>query len=45
MGSTKVLNVLEKLGYVADASFPLYFFREPFVPYHPSTKIGLSLAA
>lgn len=35
-GSTKVLNVLEKLGYRADASFPLYFFRKPFVPYHPS---------
>ena len=37
-GSTTVLNVLEKLGYVADASFPLYFFRKPFVPYHPSAK-------
>ncbi len=37
-GSTKVLNVLEKLGYVADASFPLYFYRKPYTPYHPSTK-------
>ena len=37
-GSTKVLNVLEELGYVADASFPLYFYRDPFVPYHPSKK-------
>ncbi len=37
-GSTKVLNVLEKLGYRADASFPLYFFRKPFVPYHPSAR-------
>jgi peptidoglycan-N-acetylglucosamine deacetylase len=37
-GSTKVLNVLEKLGYVADASFPLYYYRTPFVPYHPSAK-------
>lgn len=35
-GSTKMVNVLEKLGYLADASFPLYFFRKPFVPYHPS---------
>ncbi len=35
-GSTKVVNILENLGYVADASFPLYFYREPFVPYHPS---------
>lgn len=34
--STKVLNVLEKLGYVADASFPLYYYLEPFEPYHPS---------
>jgi hypothetical protein len=37
-GSTKVLNVLEKLGYLADASFPLYFFQKPFAPYHPSSK-------
>ena len=37
-GSTRVLNVLEKLGYLTDASFPLYFFRKPFVPYHPSAK-------
>ncbi|HOW73515.1 MAG TPA: polysaccharide deacetylase family protein [Phycisphaerae bacterium] len=37
-GSTKVLNVLEKLGYLADASFPLYFYQKPFVPYHPSAK-------
>ncbi len=37
-GSTHVVRVLEKLGYVADASFPLYFFRKPFVPYHPSAK-------
>ncbi|MFA7172977.1 MAG: polysaccharide deacetylase family protein [Kiritimatiellia bacterium] len=37
-GSTKVLNVLESLGYLADASFPLYFYREPFAPYHPSSE-------
>ena len=37
-GSTNVLNVLEKLGYLTDASFPLYFYRKPFVPYHPSAK-------
>jgi peptidoglycan/xylan/chitin deacetylase (PgdA/CDA1 family) len=36
--STQVVRVLEKLGYVADASFPLYFFRKPFVPYHPSAR-------
>ncbi|MGV8136566.1 MAG: polysaccharide deacetylase family protein [Mangrovibacterium sp.] len=37
-GSTKVVHILEKLGYIADASFPLYFYAEPFVPYHPSVK-------
>lgn len=37
-GSTKVINVLERLGYVADASFPLYFYGQPFVPYHPSAR-------
>ncbi len=33
-----MINVLEKLGYLADASFPLYFYRKPFVPYHPSAQ-------
>lgn len=37
-GSTTVVNVLEKLGYVADASLPLYFYRTMFVPYHPSAQ-------
>ena len=37
-GSTKVVNILEKLGYIADASFPLYFHGKPFVPYHPSSE-------
>lgn len=35
-GSTQVLNVLEKLGYVADASLPLFFYRNQIEPYHPS---------
>lgn len=35
-GSTAVINALEKLGYVADASYPMYFFRKRFAPYHPS---------
>ena len=35
-GSTKVCNVLEALGYKADASLPLYFYRTSFKPYHPS---------
>lgn len=37
-GSTQVVNVLENLGYISDASFPLYFYQKPFVPYHPSKK-------
>jgi len=37
-GSTKVINALESLGYLADASFPLYFFGKPCTPYHPSSK-------
>jgi hypothetical protein len=37
-GSTNLVNILEKLGYMADASFPLYFYGKPFVPYHPSAN-------
>ena len=37
-GSTNLVNILEKLGYIADASFPLYFYGKPFVPYHPSAN-------
>lgn len=37
-GSTQVVNTLEKLGYISDASFPLYFFGAPFVPYFPSKE-------
>ena len=35
-GSTAVVNGLEKLGYICDASYPMYFYREQFAPYHPS---------
>ncbi len=34
-GSTRVVNVLEALGYKSDASLPLYFYRTMFKPYHP----------
>lgn len=37
-GSTAVCNALEDLGYVADASYPMYFYREQFAPYHPSKE-------
>lgn len=35
-GSTAVVNALEDLGYVADATYPMFFFRERLTPYHPS---------
>ncbi|BBI36336.1 polysaccharide deacetylase family protein [Cohnella abietis] len=35
-GSTALLNSLEKLNYVSDASYPMYFYRERFIPYNPS---------
>ncbi|CAN5138708.1 hypothetical protein BH20BAC1_BH20BAC1_02110 [soil metagenome] len=35
-GSTTVVNVLEKLGYIADASLPMYFYQNQLAPYHPS---------
>ena len=36
-GSTTVVNVLEQLGYISDASFPLYFYQKPLIPYNPSS--------
>lgn len=36
--STAVVNALEELGYVADASYPMYFYREQFAPYHPGRQ-------
>ena len=35
-GSNDVINALEGLGYLADASYPMYFFRDRLGPYHPS---------
>jgi peptidoglycan/xylan/chitin deacetylase (PgdA/CDA1 family) len=35
-GSTAVCNALESLGYISDASYPLYHFAERLAPYHPS---------
>ncbi len=37
-GSTAVVNALEDLGYVADATYPMYYFREQLSPYHPSRE-------
>ncbi|NPV06901.1 MAG: polysaccharide deacetylase family protein [Anaerolineae bacterium] len=43
-GSTAVVNALEDLGYVADATYPMYFYRERLRPYHPNrtdwTQVG-----
>lgn len=35
-GSTSVCNALEDLGYVSDASYPMYFYRDRLQPYHPA---------
>lgn len=35
-GSTNVVNTLEELGYKTDASYPMYFYRKQYAPYHPS---------
>lgn len=37
-GSTAVCNALEAIGFKADASYPLYYYRERFIPYHPSRE-------
>lgn len=37
-GSTAVVNALEALGYKTDASYPMYYYRERLVPYHPSKE-------
>lgn len=34
-GSTAMINCLERLGYLADSSFPAYYHGREFVPYHP----------
>ncbi|MFA5852392.1 MAG: polysaccharide deacetylase family protein [Spirochaetales bacterium] len=37
-GSTTVVNALEELGFTCDVSYPMYFYRERFSPYHPDRK-------
>jgi peptidoglycan/xylan/chitin deacetylase (PgdA/CDA1 family) len=37
-GSTTVINALEETGYTTDASYPMYFYRKQFAPYHPSKE-------
>lgn len=35
-GSTAMVNTLEDMGYLADASYPLFYYRKQLFPYHPS---------
>jgi len=37
-GSTAVVNALEELGYVADATYPMFYFRDRLTPYHPCAE-------
>lgn len=37
-GSTAVCNALEKLGYLCDCTYPMYFYRDKYAPYHPSAE-------
>jgi len=37
-GSTAVCNALERLGYVSDASYPMYYYLQRMEPYHPSAE-------
>ncbi len=37
-GSTTVANALENLGYLTDATYPMYYFQKQLVPYHPSSE-------
>jgi len=35
-GSTNMVNALEDLGYLADASYPLFYYEKRLTCYHPS---------
>lgn len=37
-GSTAMVRALEDMGYAADASYPMYFFKEQLAPYHPGRR-------
>lgn len=37
-GSTAMISALDDLGYVADASFPSYYYSRDFLPYRPSSE-------
>ncbi|MBU0477164.1 polysaccharide deacetylase family protein [bacterium] len=35
-GSSKMLNVLEDLGYLVDTSYPMFYHEKQLMPYHPN---------
>ncbi len=35
-GSTATILALEELGYIADASYPMFYYEKQLVPYHPN---------
>ena len=35
-GSTAMVNALDELGYTADSTYPMYYYRERLTPYHPN---------
>jgi peptidoglycan-N-acetylglucosamine deacetylase len=35
-GSNQVILTLQRLGYLADSSYPTYFYAQRFGPYHPN---------
>jgi peptidoglycan-N-acetylglucosamine deacetylase len=37
-GSTSMVNALEDLGYRTDASYPMFYYKDRLVPYHPSRQ-------
>jgi peptidoglycan/xylan/chitin deacetylase (PgdA/CDA1 family) len=37
-GGTAVTNALEELGYLCDATYPLYFHEKQLYPYHPAAE-------
>lgn len=40
--STAMINTLDKLGYLVDASYATYYFEKHLLPYHPSAKDWLT---
>jgi peptidoglycan/xylan/chitin deacetylase (PgdA/CDA1 family) len=37
-GGTNLVNVLERLGVLSDASYPMYYYQKQLAPYHPSRE-------